>query len=58
MEGVWGGRMGDGERWVDITHGGKSLHIASWDIGTVMFQGFLGDLNIASNEMMSLAVGK
>ena len=37
----WGNRVnGEGERWVDIAHGGKSLHIASWDIGTVMFVGF------------------
>ena len=26
--------------WIDITHGGKSLHIAFGDIGAVMFEGF------------------
>ena len=31
---------GMGVGWVDIAHGGKSLHIAFGDIDAVMFEGF------------------
>ena len=48
MGGEWsergegGLRLEVGVGWVDIAHGGKSLHVASWDIGAVMFEGFRG----------------
>ena len=37
------------QSWFDIAHGDKSLHIASWDIDAVMFEGFQGNLNISSD---------
>ena len=35
-------RKDGGEGWVDIAHRGKFLHIASWDIGAVVFEEFQG----------------